>query len=80
MKLNKNMLKDNARMENKPATKSKFYAVIDMKVKVMIDGKEATEVKSFVASAFGTRLQAKQELESLARANGGKITHFGGFR
>jgi hypothetical protein len=74
---NKNIIKGDKFAEPKAVVKHGFYAVIDFKVKNK-DG--STSTKSVIEEAFGTRLEAKRELEAVAKASGGVITHFGGFK
>lgn len=67
MKENKNILKGNRHAELKTVKNHKFYATIEVKD------------KTFVYSHEGTRIEARRELQAIAKELGGKISHFGGF-
>jgi hypothetical protein len=67
MKENKNILKGNRHAELKTVRNHSFYATIEVKD------------KTFVYSYVGNRLEAKRELEAIAKELGGTISYFGGF-
>ncbi|MFS0905691.1 hypothetical protein AB3N02_21845 [Priestia aryabhattai] len=73
----KNILKGNKQADFKVVRNHKFYAVIEVKMKNERDGK--TTAKTIIVDAEGTRMEAKNELEAIAKAQGGKVTYFGGF-
>lgn len=82
MNQNKNMLKDNNRVEVMHSSKKNYYAVIEVKVKVKVEGKvdEYTMVtKSYLESYFGIHVVAKNELYRVAKKMGGKVTYFNAF-
>jgi hypothetical protein len=76
----KNILKGNKQADFKVVHNHKFYGVIELKVKGRDEkGKEVTKSKTIIVDAEGTRMQAKNEIEAIAKAKGGKVTYFGGF-
>lgn len=54
-----------------------FYAVIDY---VITDPTGEKFLTSGVITHYGTRLEAKHELEKIAKQLDGEITHFGAFK
>lgn len=78
MNQDKNIIKGNRHAEMRTVTEHSFYAVIEIKVKNVIDG--STRIKTVIESAFGSRIKVKKELENVARSLGGKVTYFGGFK
>ena len=83
MKKDKNIIKGDRFVELKTVKEREFYAVVEKKVKVPVKGEPNTftnETKSFVITAVGTRIQAKNELNQEAKRLGAKLVHFGGFK
>ncbi|PGO60614.1 hypothetical protein [Priestia megaterium] len=78
---NKNILKGNKHAELHTVRNKEFYAVIETKKKVKdkFTGKETTRTTTTIESAVGTRIEAKNELEAVAKENGGTVAYFGGF-
>jgi hypothetical protein len=78
---NKNILKGNKHAELHTVRNKEFYAVIETKTKAKdkFTGKETTRTQTAIVSAEGTRMEAKNELEAIAKQNGGTVSYFGGF-
>lgn len=79
MNKDRNIIKGNKFADLKVKRFKLWYAVIDIKVKQMVDGESKTVSRSIVEQYYGTRSRAKRELEQLAKANNGKITHFNAY-
>jgi len=74
---NKNIIKGNRHVVIKPIKAREFYAIIELKKK---NKKGETSTTSVLSTHFGSRLQAKNELNRVAKQMNGEVVYFGAFK
>lgn len=81
MQMDKNIIKGNRFVGRKPIKNREFYGVVDFKKRVNKEnGKQETVTASTLVTHYGTRMEAKREIERQVKAMKGTLTYFGAFK